>query len=114
MAGSCGASGKVRELHRQQDFASDPLWRQCLTAEAVGLCFDCSRNRGPTLVVLAPRHDDFFGSDYGPRADGAMQSDRHAVSVEFVILVVATFARAKIGEIVYELNGCNPLDHLEA
>ena len=45
---------------------------------------------------------------------GAMQSDRRAVAVEFVILVVAAFTRVEIGKIVHEFDGCNPLDHFEA
>jgi hypothetical protein len=47
-------------------------------------------------------------------APAMQQSDRHAVAVEFVILVVAAFTRAKIGKIVHEFDGSNPLDHFEA
>ena len=41
-------------------------------------------------------------------------SDRHAVTVEFVVLVVAPLARPKVGEIRDELDRFDPLDVLEA
>ena len=40
-------------------------------------------------------------------------SDRHAVAEEFVIFVVAPFTGAKVGIVMHELNGRDPLDHLE-
>jgi hypothetical protein len=40
-------------------------------------------------------------------------SNRHAVSIEFVILVIATLAGAEVREIVDELDRRDPLDHLE-
>jgi hypothetical protein len=50
----------------------------------------------------------------GHAAINTLLSNWHAVPVEFVILVVTAFTRAKIGKIVHELDGRDPLDHFEA
>jgi hypothetical protein len=41
-------------------------------------------------------------------------SDRHAIAVKLVILIVATLARPKIGEIAHKFDCGDPFDHLEA
>src|SRR4249919_1084687 len=41
-------------------------------------------------------------------------SDRHAIAVELVVLVVATWSGAQIGVVFDELDLRDPLDHLEA
>ena len=40
-------------------------------------------------------------------------SNRLPVAVELMVLVVAALARAKVGEIVHELDGRDPFHHLE-
>ena len=116
VARSCGASWEGAQATSSATLRQRSLVETVPDRRSCRSVLDCSRNRGPTLAVLTPHQHNFFGGVCARwyRADGAMQSDRYSVAVELVILVVATFARAKIGEIVYELNGCNPLDHLEA
>jgi hypothetical protein len=46
-------------------------------------------------------------------AIGKKRSNRHSVTVEFVVLIIAAEAGAEIGEVVDELDCRNPLDHLE-
>jgi len=41
-------------------------------------------------------------------------SNRHTISIELMIFVVAALAGAKVGEIVDKLDRRDPLDHLEA
>src|SRR5215469_1568016 len=43
-----------------------------------------------------------------------MPSDRHAIAVELVVLVVATLPFAQVAEALDELDGLNPLHLLEA
>ena len=43
-----------------------------------------------------------------------LRSDRRSIAVELVILVVAALASAEVGEVVHELDGRDPLHHLEA
>ena len=42
------------------------------------------------------------------------RSNRHAVTIELVVLIIAALASAEVGEVVHELDGRDPLDHLEA
>src|SRR6185436_17603687 len=42
------------------------------------------------------------------------RSDRLAVAVELVILVVAPLACPEVSEVAHEFDRCNPLHHLEA
>src|SRR5215469_1232229 len=42
------------------------------------------------------------------------KSDRHPVTVEFVVLVVAPLAGSEVGEIRDEIDGFDPLDVFEA
>src|SRR5262249_14822126 len=46
-------------------------------------------------------------------ADG-LPSDGHAVAEILMVFVVAALSRAKMGEALDELDGLDPLDHLEA
>ena len=39
--------------------------------------------------------------------------DRHPVAIEFVVFVVTTFAGTEISKVVHELDGRDPLHHLE-
>lgn len=41
------------------------------------------------------------------------QLDRHAVSIELMVLVVATLPRAQVPIVAHELNGPDPLNLLE-
>src|SRR5579883_2211061 len=48
------------------------------------------------------------------RAPPFRASNRHTISIEFVIFVIATLAGPKIGEVSHELDRSDPFDHLEA
>src|SRR5262245_28149854 len=41
-------------------------------------------------------------------------SDWHSVSIKLVVVVVTTLPRAKVGEVVHELDGGDPFHHPEA
>src|SRR6185312_16704649 len=41
-------------------------------------------------------------------------SNRHTVSIELMILVIAALSRAEVGEVPNKLDRRDPLDHLEA
>ena len=58
----------------------------------------------------------FYGHAGASASSGesAMQSDRHAIAEEFVILVVTAFTGAKVGIVMHELDGRDPFDHFEA
>src|SRR5215471_9681592 len=45
---------------------------------------------------------------------GGMRLDRHAVAEVLMVFVVAALPCAEMGEALDELDGLNPLDHLEA
>ena len=49
----------------------------------------------------------------GQRSDSAEHSDRHPVTVEFMIFVVSALTSAKVREVVNELDRRDPLHHLE-
>jgi len=40
-------------------------------------------------------------------------SDRHPITIEFVVLVIAALASTEVGEVVNELDGFDPFDHFE-
>ena len=44
----------------------------------------------------------------------AAHSDRHPVTVEFMVLVISALTGAKVGEVMDELDRRDPLYHLEA
>lgn len=41
-------------------------------------------------------------------------SNRHVISIEFVIFVIAALAGTQVGKIMYKLDGSDPFNHLEA
>ena len=41
------------------------------------------------------------------------RSDRHAITVELVVLIITALACAEISEVMHEFDRCDPLDHLE-
>ena len=48
------------------------------------------------------------------RSRAAEYSDRHPVTVEFMIFVIATLTSAKVCKITNELDSCDPFHHLKA
>jgi hypothetical protein len=47
------------------------------------------------------------------RTNSSDNSDRHPVAVEFMIFVISALTGAKVGEIMNELDCCDPFHHLE-
>src|SRR5262249_58370574 len=62
------------------------------------------------------RHPEWGRSHRHLRRDThrTVPSDRHAIAVELVVLVVATLPRAQVAEALDELDGLNPFHLLEA
>src|ERR1700751_1047800 len=44
---------------------------------------------------------------------GAQPSNRHSITVELVVLIVAALARPEVGKILYQFDSRDPFDHLE-
>jgi glucose-6-phosphate isomerase len=79
---------KVRELHLRGLFAEDPRRGECMTAEAVGLYLDYSKNRvtGETLNLLLQLAEE---SGLRDRIDAMFRGEKINVTEERAVLHVA-------------------------
>src|SRR5664280_1396136 len=86
---------KVRKLHLRKLFADDPKRGESLTAEAVGICLDYSKNRitGETLKLLLQLAEE---SVLRSRIDAMFRGEKINVTEKRAVLHVAL--RAPRGE----------------
>ncbi len=73
---------------------------------------------GSGVCIAAFEDDHLTGSKSMPatlwRSRAAEYSDRHPVTVEFMIFVISTLTSAKVCKITNELDSGDPFHHLKA